>query len=79
MVFQDWVYRAKIPTAKSVGAAPAARTAPAGLQTLVFPAPRQGFLEGAASSIKHFLLEEKMTLRWPVAKRLTQERKTALM
>lgn len=59
--------------------APAARTAPAGLQTLVFPAPRQGFLEGAASSIKHFLLEEKMTLRWPVAKRLTQERKTALM
>lgn len=27
MVFQDWVYRAKIQTAKSVGAAPAARTA----------------------------------------------------
>lgn len=58
---------------------PAARTAPAGLQPLVFPAPRRGFLEGAASSIKHFLLEEKMTLLWPGARRLTQERKTALM
>lgn len=72
-----WWHRAQPPP--PCPSAPAARTAPAALQTLVFPAPRQGFLEGAASSIKHFLLEEKMTLRWPVAKRLTQERKTALM
>lgn len=54
-------------------------TAQAGLQTLVFPAPCRGFLEGPASSIKHFLLEEKMTLPWQGARWLTQGRKTALM